>query len=76
MRCFLKWPGSGYTAGQQLEINLSAGFYFPCFQVQAIPFADMFFSFTELQINIYFYWRNVCGRCDLVPKLKHAREHG
>lgn len=39
-------------------------------------FCTHFFSFPKLQINIYFYWRNVCGRYDLAPKLKYAREHG
>ena len=41
-------------------------FFFVCF----------FLSFTKLQINIYFYWRNVPDGYDLVPKLKYARERG
>ena len=39
-------------------------------------FFCLFLSFTKLQINIYFYWRNVYGGYDLVPQLKYAREHG
>ena len=39
-------------------------------------FLSFFLSFTKLQINIYFYWRNVHDGYDLVPKLKYARERG
>lgn len=41
------------------------------FSLSLSPYSSLckyfFFSFTELQINIYFCWRNVCGGCDLVP---------